>query len=76
MKKLLLYTSGLIGFMLMAAGCQKEVMNRTSNLPALDPVNLDLNCRYLENRTVIQAGQFCRSGTCCDQFTSLPGRPV
>ncbi len=42
MKKLLLYTSGLIAFMLMTAGCQKEVMNRTSNLPALDPVNLDL----------------------------------
>ncbi len=42
MKKILLYTSGLIGLMLIAVGCQKEVMNRTANLPALDPANTDL----------------------------------
>ena len=42
MKKILLYSPVLIGLMLMVAGCQKEVMNRTANLPALDPANTDL----------------------------------
>ncbi len=42
MKKIFFYTLGLIGLMLIATGCQKEVTNRTSNLPALDPTNTDL----------------------------------
>jgi PAP2 superfamily len=43
MKKIFFYSLGLIGLMLIATGCQKEVVNRTSNLPALDPASTDLN---------------------------------
>jgi hypothetical protein len=43
MKKIFFYTSGLIGLTLLASGCQKDVSDRTSNLPAAQATNIDLN---------------------------------
>jgi hypothetical protein len=41
MKKILFSISGLFGLMLLAASCQKDVSNRTTNLPALQPNSND-----------------------------------
>ncbi len=41
MKKILYSISGLIGLVLFAAGCQKDISDRTTNLPALQAVNQD-----------------------------------
>jgi hypothetical protein len=41
MKNIFFSLSGLIGLMLVAASCQKDVSNRTSNLPALQASNND-----------------------------------
>jgi hypothetical protein len=43
MKNIFYSLTGLIGLMLFAAACQKDVSNRTTNLPALQSSNLDLN---------------------------------
>ncbi|MEJ0081071.1 MAG: hypothetical protein WDM78_09030 [Puia sp.] len=43
MKNIFYSLSGLIGLTLFAAACQKDVSNRTTNLPALQSSNLDLN---------------------------------
>ncbi len=42
MKNIFFSFSGLAAVMLLISGCTKEVSNRTSNLPAMDPTNLDL----------------------------------
>lgn len=41
MKKLLFSLSGLIGLLFIVTGCQKDVSDRTSNLPATLPANND-----------------------------------
>src|ERR1017187_10548568 len=41
MKRILFSISGLIGLMLFAASCQKDVSDRTVNLPALQADNND-----------------------------------
>ena len=46
--------------MLVAAGCQKDVSNRTANLPALQQRQSDSECRQLENRFTFPARQFYR----------------
>ena len=43
MKKIFFYSPVLFGLMLTVTSCQKEVTNRTSNLPFLDAGNTDLN---------------------------------
>lgn len=43
MKNIFLSFSGIAGLVLLLTGCTKDVTNRTSNLPALDPANSDLN---------------------------------
>src|SRR5450631_2730176 len=43
MKNIFLSLSGLVCLMLIASGCQKDVSNRTANLPALNASNPDLN---------------------------------
>jgi len=43
MKNIFYSLTGLIGLMLLASACQKDVSNRTANLPALQSSNLDLN---------------------------------
>jgi hypothetical protein len=43
MKNIFLSVSVLIGLVLLSVSCQKEVTNRTSNLPALNAANLDYN---------------------------------
>src|SRR5450432_734584 len=41
MKNIFYSISGLIGLMLFAASCQKDVSDRTTNLPALQAINSD-----------------------------------
>ncbi len=43
MKNIFYSLSGLIGLTLFAVACQKDVSNRTTNLPALQAGNIDLN---------------------------------
>ena len=43
MKNIFYSITGLIGLTLFAVACQKDVSNRTTNLPALQSSNLDLN---------------------------------
>jgi hypothetical protein len=43
MKNIFHSFSGLIGLMLLISACQKDVSNRTANLPALQSASLDLN---------------------------------
>src|ERR1700750_1627399 len=43
MKNIFYSLTGLIGLMLFSTACQKDVSNRTTNLPALQSSNLDLN---------------------------------
>jgi len=43
MKNILYSFTVLMGLVLLSTSCQKEVTNRTSNLPALNAGNLDLN---------------------------------
>jgi hypothetical protein len=43
MKKILFYLSALTGLLILTVGCQKDVSNRTANLPAALPSSTDLN---------------------------------
>ena len=43
MKNIFLSFSGLAVLMVLATSCQKDITNRTSNLPALQSSNIDLN---------------------------------
>ncbi len=43
MKKIFFSFPVLAALMLIASGCQKEVSNRTANLPAAQTGNIDLN---------------------------------
>lgn len=43
MKNIFYSLTGLIGLVLFTTACQKDVSNRTTNLPALQSSNLDLN---------------------------------
>jgi hypothetical protein len=43
MKNIFYSVSVLLGLVLLSAGCQKDVTNRTANLPAINPANIDIN---------------------------------
>ena len=69
MKNIFFSVSGLIGLSLLAAGCQKDVTNRTANLPALQSGNQDLNAGSWKTGLIVQTRQLLGSPACSNNFT-------